>query len=434
MTTAIIIFLITYVLIATERVDKTAAALLGAGCVIMFHTAPCEELFRCVDLNVIFLLIGMMVIVNILATTGLFEWVAVSIAQKTRGNGLLITIMLLLVTAFFSAFLDNVTTIILIAPVTILIAQILDLPAVPLLIMEAIFSNIGGTATLVGDPPNILIGSQANITFNDFIVNLGPIIVVMLLIFSGLTLLLFRKTTRVTEAAKQRIMKAKPLAAIVDRKTLFRALPVFGLVLMGFFMGRLLDIEPGVVAISGAVLMVLVCKADIHAVINKVEWATILFFVGLFILIGSLEVNGVFEIMGREVISLTNGNLLLTAISILWVSAIASAIVDNIPLVIGMIPLIKSIIPVFATQMNLDPASSAVHTQISEPLFWALALGACLGGNGTLVGASANVVISQIAKRNKYKMSFWDFTKYGFPVMIGTLMISTVYIYMRYFK
>lgn len=429
---SILIFLVTYILIATERVDKTIAALLGAACVVIFQAAPYEELLLRIDLNVIFLLVGMMIIVNILATTGVFEWVAISIAQKTKGDGKKIIILLMLVTALFSAFLDNVTTIILIAPVTILITQILEIPTVPILIAEAIFSNIGGTATLVGDPPNILIGSQAELTFNAFLINLAPIILIIIAILLLFMHIAMKRLSIVSTAAKERIRKANPAAAIIEPQVLKKALVVFGLVLVGFFLGRLINVEPGIVAMAGAALMAMVCKADIHHVIQKVEWATILFFIGLFMLIGALEVNGIFNILGNFVLAMTNGNLLLTVIAILWFSAIASAIVDNIPLVIGMIPLIKSIIPAFASQMHLQ-AQDAIQAQIGEPLFWALALGACLGGNGSLVGASANVVIAQIARRNKYKLTFADFTRYGLPTMLVTLLICTIYMYLRYF-
>ncbi len=432
MSLSLIVFLIAYLFIATEKVDKTVAALLGAMTVIGLHLAPYEELLHKVDLNVVFLLVGMMIIVNVLSTTGVFEWVAITIAQKARGNGILILILFVLVTAGISALLDNVTTVILIAPVTILITQLLELPTVPFLIMEAIFSNIGGTATLVGDPPNIVIGSQTSLTFNDFLINLSPIILAMMILFSGILVMLFARRTKVGEDMKKRVALAKPDKAIIRPKVLWRALPVFGLVLLGFFLSRTLNIEPGAVAMTGAFLMLLVCKVHVHEALEKVEWSTILFFIGLFIMIGSLEHNHVFELMGKKIVALTSGKLFLTALVILWASAILSAIVDNIPLVIAMIPVIKSIIPSFSTQMHLTAIQT--HAQITAPLFWALALGACLGGNGTLIGASANVVISQIARRNRYRLTFMDFTRYGVPFTFLSLLMSTVYLYLRYFR
>lgn len=433
MIAAIVIFLLTYTAIASEKVDKSIAALLGASAVIMLHLAPYEELLHKVDLNVIFLLIGMMMIVNVLALTGIFEWIAIKLAQQADGKGFVILVEFMLATAVLSAFLDNVTTVILIAPVTILITQILEMPTVPVLILEAIFSNIGGTATLVGDPPNILIGSQTSLGFNDFLIHLGPIILVIMGVSLVVIGCVFRKACQTSPEARMRIRKAKPHLAIIEPDMLRKALPVFCLVLLGFVLGRILKIEPGIVALAGGFLMVLVCGVNVHEALEKVEWSTILFFVGLFLLIGSLEVTGLFEIMGNQVVAATMGNLLLTSMVILWSSAIFSAIVDNIPLVIAMIPLIKSIIPAYSVQMGIADSPEAIQVQIAQPLFWALALGACLGGNGSLIGASANVVVAQIAKRNKYKLSFWDFTRYGAPMMFLSLLFSTAYIYLRYF-
>lgn len=432
MIAVLVIFALTYALIASEKIDKSAAAVLGATLVVVFHLAPLEELFHKIDLNVIFLLAGMMVIVNILAQTGVFEWVAISLAQQSKGRGMVILIKFLVATAILSALLDNVTTVILMAPITILVTQILEVPTVPVLILEAVFSNIGGTATLVGDPPNIVIGSQGGLTFNDFLVNLSPVVAVIMAVSLLIVYPLFAKYFHVPENIRQRVMKAHPEKAIINPRILKRAVPVFALVLAGFFLGHSLHIEPGIIALAGGLLMAIVCKVNVHHALEKVEWGTIFFFIGLFMLIGALEVVGLFEMLGHQVLALTQGNLLLTAMVILWSCAIFSAIVDNIPLVIAMMPLLKTIIPGFAAQMGLtDPA--LINTQIAEPLYWALALGACLGGNGSLIGASANVVVAQIALRNKYKLSFWQFTKYGFPLMIVSLFISTGYIYLRYF-
>lgn len=433
MTGLLIIFGVTYALIASEKVDKAIAAFLGAALVIGLHYIPYKDALNHVDLNVIFLIMGMMIIVNIFSRTGLFEWVAMTISKKSRGNGLLIVLQLLVITAVFSSLLDNVTTVILIAPMTILITQILEIPTVPVLILEAIFSNIGGTATLVGDPPNIIIGSSANLSFNDFLLNLGPVVLIILVLSLIVVVFTLRKTTSVQQSARNRILKSHPDLAIIDRKKMNISLSIFALVLIGFFFGRMLEIEPGIVALAGGMLMALVCRIEIGSLLGKVEWATIIFFIGLFMLIGALQENGVFTILSEQIIHYTRGHLLLTVISVLWVSAIISAIVDNIPLVIAMVPLINSIIPEFASQMGLQNDPVAIQTLIKEPLFWSLALGACLGGNGTLVGASANVVISQIAKKNNYPLTFWQFTQIGIPMMILSLLISTVYIYWRYF-
>lgn len=433
MTACIIIFLIAYLFIATEWVEKTVAALLGAAAVIMLHYIPYTEALQKVDLNVIFLLIGMMMIVSILMGTGVFEWVSIKLARLARGNGIVIMLLFLMTTAFLSAFLDNVTTVILIAPITILLTQILEIPTVPVLIMEAIFSNIGGTATLIGDPPNILIGSETSFSFNDFLFNLGPIILLICVVSLAVIFLMFQKQTKTRESARNRILRSHPEAAILQPVVLKRALIVFGVVLAGFFLGRFLEIEPGIVALAGALLMAMVCRVELHKIMANVEWNTILFFIGLFMLIGSLEYTGVFEHMGKFMLQLSGGKLLLTTLTILWFSAFASAIVDNIPLVMAMIPLVKGIVPTFAAQMGISGMEDLIHAQIEAPLYWALALGACLGGNGSLVGASANVVISQVAKRNNYTMSFWNFTRYGLPFMLLSLVLSTIYIYLRYF-
>lgn len=428
-----IIFIITYFFIATEKVDKTIAALLGAVTVIFCHAAPFEELLGKIDLNVIALLTGMMIIVNILATTGVFEWIAITIARQSKANAMLVFIAFMLVTAVLSAFLDNVTTVILIAPITILIAQLLEISAVPFLILEAVFSNIGGTATLVGDPPNILIGSRCGLTFNAFIVNLSPIVLIIMLISLVILCLLMKKTFKSAPLALDRIKKTKPEKAIIKPGRLKKALFIFALVLAGFFCSHSIHIEPGIIALAGGLFMAVVCKMDIHHILEKVEWGTILFFAGLFMLIGALEINGIFERLGHGIIVLTSGNLMFTVIAILWFSAIFSAIVDNVPLVIAMIPLINSMIPVFAKQMGIEGSEELIKAQIQAPLLWSLALGACLGGNGTIIGASANVVIVQIARRNKYKISFWEFFKYGCPMMILSLLLSTVYLYLKYF-
>jgi Na+/H+ antiporter NhaD/arsenite permease-like protein len=428
----IIVFLVVYFFIATELIDKTIAALIGAGLMIGLHLVGYEEALHAIDLNVLFLLIGMMVVVNTLTDTGIFEWLAIKLARVAKGNGMLIVVFFMILTAVLSAFLDNVTTVILMAPITILLCQLLEMPAAPILIMEAIFSNIGGTATLVGDPPNILIGSQTHLSFNDFLINLAPPVLICMIVLIVLLVLMFRKSIRTTEQTRKRVEQSRPEKAILQPVVLKKALAVFALILAGFFGGRALEIEPGIIALAGAMLMVLVCKKDIHHSLVHVEWNTILFFSGLFMMIGALEHAHVFESMGDYILKICGGNLMATALTILWFSAVASAIVDNIPLVMAMIPLVKGIIPVFAKQMGLeDPV--LIQNLIAEPLLWSLALGACFGGNGTLVGASANVVIAQVANRNGCKITFGSFTKYGFPFMLISLIIASAYIYLRYF-
>ncbi|MBI1320669.1 MAG: hypothetical protein GC168_17225 [Candidatus Hydrogenedens sp.] len=430
---AVVVFALAYLGIATEKLDKTTAALLGAAAVVAFHFVPYGFALASIDLNVIFLLIGMMIVMSILSDTGLFEWIAITVARAANGNGTMILLFFMTVTAVLSAFLDNVTTVILIAPITILVGQILGLPVMVFLILEALASNIGGTSTLIGDPPNVLIGSQAGLTFVEFIENLAPAVLVMIVVIFPVITLLFRKQLQVSEEARMQIMRAKPELAILDPVGLRRSLIVFSGILAAFFLHHAIEVEPGLIALGGAVILCWVCGKDLHHALERVEWASILFFVGLFMMVGALEYNGIFEALGRYILLATRGDYLMTLMAVLWFAAIVSAIVDNIPLVIAMIPLIHTIIPVFAEQQGLAADSPEAHAAIAMPLFWALALGACLGGNGTLVGASANVVVTQIARRNNYPITFGMFTFYGFPIMIVTLVISTIYLYLRYF-
>ena len=423
------IFAAAYLFIASEKVDKTIAAMLGAGLMIALGVAGFNDMLGKIDLNVLGLLIGMMVIVNIMATTGVFEYLAVKIARQTKGNGVLVVMEFLLATAFISAFMDNVTTVILMAPVTILITQLLRLPTVPILIMEA---NIGGTATLIGDPPNILIGASCNLSFNDFLINLTPVVLIVMAVTLGVVLLQMRKNLRTAPSAVAQVRLTEPKLAILEPARLSRSMWVFAFVLLGFFTSRLTGLEPGIIAICGAFVMALVCKIELSHMLEKVEWNTILFFSGLFMMVGALEIDGVFNSLGQWMIHMTDGNFALTMMIILWGSAILSAVIDNIPLVISMIPLIQSIVPIYAGQMGIAGSEELITAQIREPLFWALALGACLGGNGTLIGASANVVVCQIARKNRYPVTFWQFTRYGFPLMILSVAICSVYLYFRY--
>lgn len=433
MWTAIIIFIIAYVLMISEKLNRTVAAMLGVAAVVLFRAIPYEHALEYVDLDVVFLLIGMMVVVDILSKTGLFEWVAIFTAQRAKGNPLLILIGLLFATALFSAFLDNVTTIVLIAPITILIAQILELPVAPFLILEALFSNIGGTATLVGDPPNILIGSKSGLTFNDFLINLSPIILLcMVVIFAGILLFLHSKFGT-TKALRKRIMQAEPSKAILDPWRLKRGLAVFAMILMGFVISHWIGLQPGIIAISGAFIMTVATRNDLRKAMEKVEWETILFLVGLFMLVGALEYNGLFTSIAKVIFDLSQGHLFATAMIVLWTCAILSAVVDNIPVAIAMIPLVQDIIEASAVQLGLEQSPEILEQCVANPLWWSLALGACLGGNGTQFGAAANIIVTQVAKRNGIKLSFSDFMKYGLPVTLATLVMCSIYLYLRYF-
>lgn len=433
MLVSILIFFVVYILMVTEKLDRVVAAVLGVAVLLLLRAMPYETALESIDLDVIFLLVGMMTVVDILAQTGLFEWVAIYIAQRAWGNPLIILVGLLAATAVLSAFLDNVTTVVLIAPVTILITQILELRTTPFLILEALFSNIGGTATLVGDPPNILIGSRGGLSFNAFLLNLTPIVILCALaVFVGI-LLMQRNTLKTTGALRARIMKAHPAKAILDPWRLKRGLTVFFVILAGFSASRFLGVQPGIIALSGALVMIVYTKSSLRASMEKVEWETILFLMGLFMLVGALEHNGLFKEIARLLFGLTQGHLFATSMAVLWASALLSAFFGNIPVVIAMIPLVHSLIDSMQGQMNLHQSPDLLSAYVAYPLWWSLGLGACLGGNGTIFGAAANVVIIQIARRNGYKITFKDFLRYSVPVTVLTLLLSSVYIYFRYF-
>ncbi len=429
---SIAIFAISYYFIASEKVNKTISAILGASLVLFLGLVSFEQAVLAIDFNVVFLLVGMMTSVHILAKTGFFEWVAISMAKFAKGDPWHIMVLLLIATAILSAFLDNVTTIIMLVPVTILITQILEISPVPFVILEAIVSNIGGTATLIGDPPNIVIGSQAGLSFNSFLANLGPVIIVVFFVFLATTFFIFHKKFHVSEEMKARVMHAIPHLAIVDKKMMIRSLSIFALIFIGFFMHNILHVEAGVIALGGSMLMLLVCRSESDDALMSVEWGVVFFFVGMFIMIGALEANGVMEWIGYHIIHLAGNNLFLVCIVVLWGSAIFSSLLDNIPFVITMVPLVKQFIIYFSQASGIvDPV--VIHMEIAQPLWWSLALGACLGGNGTLIGASANIVMARISEKNNYPINFMRFSKYGFGFMIQSMVICTAYIWLRYF-
>lgn len=431
-TLAAIIFVLMYVLIVSEKVHRTIVAMLGAILMIIVGIMPVETALHHIDFNTLGLLIGMMILVSITAKTGLFDYVAIKTAKAAKAQPRRLLIYLGFITALFSAFLDNVTTVLLMVPVTFAITTKLHIPVVPFLLTQILASNVGGTATLIGDPPNILIGASCNLSFNDFLINLTPVVLIVMAVTLGVVLLQMRKNLRTAPSAVAQVRLTEPKLAILEPARLSRSMWVFAFVLLGFFTSRLTGLEPGIIAICGAFVMALVCKIELSHMLEKVEWNTILFFSGLFMMVGALEIDGVFNSLGQWMIHMTDGNFALTMMIILWGSAILSAVIDNIPLVISMIPLIQSIVPIFAGQMGIAGSEELITAQIREPLFWALALGACLGGNGTLIGASANVVVCQIARKNRYPVTFWQFTRYGFPLMILSVAICSVYLYFRY--
>jgi Na+/H+ antiporter NhaD/arsenite permease-like protein len=418
---AAVIFVITYVIIVSERVHKTAAALAGAVIMIAFRVLNQEEAFAAIDLNVIFLLAGMMMIVNVLGKTGIFQWVAIRSARLGQGQPLRILIILALVTAVASAFLDNVTTVVLIAPVTVFVAGSLGVSAVPFLIAEALASNIGGTATLIGDPPNILIASgPANLNFNDFLLNVAPIILVILAFYVLSARFLFFRGVNVDEDARARVMAMDEREVITDPKLLRISLIVLGLTLVGFVAHGPLGYEPATVALLGAAALLVVTREDPHDILQDVEWSTLFFFVGLFIVVGGVDKVGILEHVGKWASDVTAGSRTAATMLLLWMSAFLSGIVDNIPYSTAMIPVVEEI--------NKDLGGGHANNS----LWWALALGADLGGNLTVIAASANVIVANLAERGGQRIPFWEFFRYGLVVTTGSMLLSTAYLWLRY--
>jgi Na+/H+ antiporter NhaD/arsenite permease-like protein len=427
MSTALVVagFVGAYILIATERVHRVAAALGGAAFMVVVGVVDAETAFFSeetgVDWNVIFLLFGMMVIVSVLKQTGVFDYVAIWAAKRARGRPFAVMVLLTTITAVASAALDNVTTVLLLAPVTLLVCERLDVPPVPFLIAEALASNIGGTATLIGDPPNIIIASRADLSFNDFLVNLGPIVVVLFVVFLGMCRVLFRSAFRYDEERVAAVMDLDEREVIRDTGLLVRSLVVLGAVLAAFVGHSALHLEPSVVALLGAGALVAIAGLEPPEFLEDVEWSTLVFFMGLFVMVGALVEVGVIEDLAEQVTEAVGDNYFLAASILLWGSAVLSAIVDNIPYVATMAPLVKDLVD----SGGGDPQADA--------LWWALALGADLGGNATAIGASANVVVLGIAARNGHPISFWQFTKYGLVVAVTTVALAWPYLYLRYY-
>jgi len=433
--TATAIFILAYAVIVSEKIHKTIVALVGAALMLVLKILEQHEAFHVeelgVDWNVIFLLISMMTIINLMRPTGFFEYIAIKSAKLGKGEPFRIMVIFSVVTAVLSAFLDNVTTVLLIAPVTLLIADALEVDPIPFLITEALASNIGGTATLIGDPPNIMIGSKAKLNFMDFIIHLTPAIIIIMLVFLFVLKIVFGKKLKVRPELKQRILEMNEGEAIKDHLMLKKSLFVLALVIIGFAFHGMFGYEPATVALFGAGLLLLLSGThEPHHYLAEVEWPTIFFFIGLFIIIGGIVKVGLIKWLSLKVLDITHGNMFATSMLVMWFSAFASAFVDNIPYVATMNPLIIDM----AKQIWPDKHGlQLLHNPALMPLWWSLALGACLGGNGTAIGASANVIVVGIAERAGRKISFSKFMLYGMPVMILTVVLSTIYIWVRYY-
>lgn len=424
---AVTIFLIVYAFIITEKIHRSVIAMLGASAILLLGILDTKQAFyHHIDWETITLLIGMMILVGIINTTGVFQYLAVRAAKLAKGQPIRILILLSLLTAGLSAFLDNVTTVLLIVPVTFSITNILKVKSTPFLIAEILASNIGGTATLIGDPPNIMIGSSVkHLTFNDFLINLAPVIIIIMAVISILFYFIYRNQLKADAALIEKLMDMDEKSYIENPSLMKKSIVVLILTIVSFMLHSVIHVDPSTIAISAAAVLLLigVKEKDIEKVFGYVEWPTIFFFAGLFILVGALQEVGVIKFLATKALAVTGGDLTVASLLILWVSGITSAFIDNIPYVATMIPLIKDMI------VGLGLPVDSIQ---ADTLWWSLALGACLGGNGTIIGASANVVVSGIAAREGKGFNFVEFFKIGFPIMIVTLIISHLYIYFRY--
>ena len=414
---AIVVFVVVIAAIISDKVHRTTAAIAGMVVLLLAGVLSVDKAVSYIDFNTLGVLVGMMIFVGVIKNSGLFEYISIKSAKLAKGDPWKIMVAFILITAVCSALLDNVTTVLLVGPMTITIANMLGIDPVPTLLAQIFASNIGGTATLIGDPPNIMIGTKANLGFLDFIETTGLVCVVILIVL----ILVLRFTTKkklvASPDAIEKVMKLDEHKAIRDHALLKKSLVMIVLVILGFMLHGKLHIETSAIALTAAAVMLLIGKQNLEEVVSEVEWPTILFFMGLFVLVGGLEEVGVIGKLAGLVLDISGGHEIATMLVILWASALLSSILDNIPFVATMIPLI----------LNLGTQGVNI-----VPLWWALSLGACLGGNGTLIGASANVVLSSISEKHGYPISFMRYTKGGFPVMVMSLVISTGFLLLRF--
>ena len=414
---SILVFLVVIVTIMTEKVHRTAAALVGAVVLLLTHVLTVDSAVSYIDFNTIGVLIGMMLFVAVVKNSGIFEYIAIRSAKFAHGDPWKIMVTYIIITACLSAFLDNVTTVLLVGPMTITIARRLNVNPVPFLITQILASNIGGTATLIGDPPNIMIGSAADLDFMDFLTNTGVAVVFIMIAVVIVMRFVYKPKLFADNEAIQSVMELDEKKAIEDWPLLYKSVIMIVLVVIGFVFHSQLGIESATIALTAAAIMLVIGRQNIEYIISEVEWATILFFVALFIVVGGMVETGVINQLAQFVIDITQGHSVMTILILLWASALLSSVLDNIPFVATLIPLVQAM-----GESGIDVT----------PLWWAISLGACLGGNGTLIGASANVVLSGVSNKHGYPITFKDYTKIGFPVMILSIVISTVYLLVRY--
>lgn len=425
------ILLIAYIFIASEKIQKSVVALVGASLTMLLGLIPLslnlehnvKGVFEYVDFEVIFLLIGMMIIVNIASRSGVFKWLAINLLKLTKGHPKTVLFALAAFTAIASAFLDNVTTVVLMMPITFVIAKEFETDPVPFLITEVLASNIGGTATLIGDPPNIIIGTRAGLSFMNFVQELTPIVFLIFMVSIGVLIFLFRKGLKTTPEKMEHVANLDNSKTITNKNLMIRSVITLGLVILGFVTHDITHISAYVFAVSGASFLLLFEKPK--EIYRDVEWLTIFFFIGLFIIIGGFEANGGIKFLAAQLIVLTHGSLELATMVILWASGILSGIIDNIPYTATMAPLISELI---------NPANPNAMTGATHALWWALSLGACLGGNLTIIGAAANVLVSETSASRGHKISFLRFMKYGALITFISLVLSSFYLYFRYLR
>jgi Na+/H+ antiporter NhaD/arsenite permease-like protein len=412
----LVVFVATYAAIATERLHKTIAAMAGGVAMILLGIVSQERAFEEIDFNVIFLLAGMMILAGIIRKTGVFGWIAVRAARFAGGQPYRILVVLSIITAVASAFLDNVTTVVLVGPITLFLAARMGMNPFPFLMSEILASNIGGASTLIGDPPNILIGSAAGLDFGQFLIHMAPLSAILLAVYLVAARWLFRGLLTVDPERAAGLLQLNEREMITDGGLLRKSLIVLGLTLLGFLLHGPLHLEPATIALAGAIVLMVVARESPEEVLRDVEWPTLFFFIGLFMLVAGVIEIGVIDAVADFIFSVTGGALASTSLLLLWLSAILSGIIDNIPYTATMIPVVEQL----------------AEGQPNDALWWALAIGADLGGNATIIGASANVILAGMAEREGHRITFGAFLRYGLPVTLGTMVIATAYVWLRY--